>query len=641
MRLGLVFSFFLLMGSAVGQEAQVDVSGYTFKREVYSLSSKWEFYWGTLLEPKDFKTKLNRQAILINVPSAWSDEVKHASLGVATYRTKIKTGGISGLALYFPIINSAAKVWVDGNLTIETGKVSSDRNLYKPSLSSTLIELPTANEIEIVIQVSNYTDLQGGLVKFPHLGKVSVIMAQLSRRHGIENFFAGSLIAMFIYLSLLSFLHQNGKPFLWLSLICLGVALRSLILHGGSFLLPNLFPQVPWEIWKKIEFGSVYIISAFFPLYVYHLFKSTSPRWPIILFVSVATLLCICVVLTPEYVYSRILDVGHISLLMGFIYAIFSVTKAWRNGAPEARIIFMGVVASFPFILVEILKNSMLYSIQIDFKYLVELGVLVFLLFQVYLLSNQFAKAYKILEAMNQNLEQIITERTGELVTANRVKDQLLSVVSHDIKSPINSLQGLLKIYNNGGISQEEFKNYSKHIEGDLGKTGLLIDNILYWTASQLKGLEIKSERFDANNLMQQNVDLFSTIAASKGIMLKTSNENCLVNFDRNILDLTLRNLLANAIKFSNEKSDIIIQSVKQGDTILIQVIDFGLGMSQELINALQNHDLYTTSLGTNNEKGTGMGLSFSMDFLKKAGGNLLIDSKIGEGSTFTIVIPA
>ncbi len=291
MRLGLVFIFLLIRIYSNGQEAQWNISGYTFKEEVYSQSSKWEFYWDALLEPNDFKAKLIRQPVLIDVPSAWSSVVKDASLGVATYRTKIKTGGVSGLALYFPIINSAAKVWVNGDLTIETGKVSTDRSLYKASLSSTLIELPTANEIEIVIQVANFTDLQGGLVKFPQLGKISAIMAQLSRRHGIENFFAGSLIAMFIYLSLLSFLHQNGKPFLWLSLICLGVALRSLILHGGSFLLPNLFPQVSWEIWKKIEFGSVYVISAFFPLYVYHLFKSTSPRWPIILFVSVASLL--------------------------------------------------------------------------------------------------------------------------------------------------------------------------------------------------------------------------------------------------------------------------------------------------------------------------------------------------------------
>ncbi len=338
--------------------------------------------------------------------------------------------------------------------------------------------------------------------------------------------------------------------------------------------------------------------------------------------------------------YSKILDVGHVALLMGFIYAIFCVTKAWRNGAAEARIIFIAVVASFPFILIEIVKNSMFFSIQIDFKYLVELGVLVFLLFQVYLLSNQFAKAYRNLEAMNQNLEQIITERTGELVTANRVKDQLLSVVSHDIKSPINSLRGLLKIYNTGGLSQQEFKKYSNLIEGDLGKTGLLIDNILYWTASQLKGLEIKSERFDIQNLIEQNIELFSTIAANKNITLKASNESYQVNFDRNILDLTLRNLLANAIKFSHEKSDIIIQSLKQGDAILIQVIDFGLGMSVELSDSLQKNDLYFTSPGTKNEKGSGMGLSFSMDFLKKAGGNLLIDSKIGQGSTFTIVIP-
>ena len=78
----------------------------------------------------------------------------------------------------------------------------------------------------------------------------------MNRSNGIENFFAGSLIAMFVYQMILYFLYHRGKPYLWLALICLGVALRALIVHGGSFLLPNLFPFVSFEIWKKLEFGN-------------------------------------------------------------------------------------------------------------------------------------------------------------------------------------------------------------------------------------------------------------------------------------------------------------------------------------------------------------------------------------------------
>ena len=105
----------------------------------------------------------------------------------------------------------------------------------------------------------------------------------------------------------------------------------------------------------------------------------------------------------------------------------------------DAKIILLGVLAAFPFILAEILKNSVLSPINIQFSHLAESGVLAFLLFQVYLLANQNAKSFKSLEALNQNLERIVAERTTELTTTNAVKDRLLSIMSHDIKSPLNA----------------------------------------------------------------------------------------------------------------------------------------------------------------------------------------------------------
>src|SRR6185369_15506185 len=156
-----------------------------------------------------------------------------------------------------------------------------------------------------------------------------------NRINGVENFFAGSLMALFVYQLILYFLYHRGKPYLWLGLICLGVALRALIVHGGSFLLPNLFPQVEWEYWKKIEFGSVYAISALFPLYVYHLFSDQAPKWPVWIFVGVGVVLCATVMVTPQYVYGRLLEVCHGILLLAFIYAVYSIRRAWKAGSSD------------------------------------------------------------------------------------------------------------------------------------------------------------------------------------------------------------------------------------------------------------------------------------------------------------------
>lgn len=628
---------------AHAQEQVVDLSATDFSQsDLYPLGGRWEFYWNQLLTPQDFATQQIPTTTLA-VPYGWSRGNGYPARGVATYRLRVKLPPHNnGLALYFSMVNSAARIWINGEKVAESGVVSADENRYQARLGNTIVEIPTnSSSVEIVVQAANFTYFNGGISGIPQIGKIGVLLARLNKAQGVENFFAGSLVAMFIYQLILFFLFKRGKPYLWLSLICLGVALRAMIVHGGSFLLPNLFPSVSLEVWKKIEFGSVYSIAAFFPLYVFHLFREVAPKWPIRIFVAIASLLCLAVVLLPQYQYGELLDVSHGTLLLGFVYAVYTITRAWKNGSKDAKVILFGVLASFPFILIEIVKNSILFPLNVQFMYMVEVGVLVFLLFQVYLLANHFAASYFNLEQLNLNLERIVEERSGELITANRVKDRLLSVISHDIKSPLNSLKGILNIFNKGSISQEEFKNYARKIEDDLSKTSLLVDNMLYWTASQLKGTTIKKERFNLGDLIEENVELFHSMASNKRIVLKNElTDEHVIYFDRDVLNLVLRNMIANAIKFSHEGDEVQIHSTTSGNTTLVQVIDYGIGMTNETMRSVQHSFSVKSKSGTNDEKGTGLGLAFCRDYLLKAGGEIKMDSTPGKGSTFTIVIP-
>jgi signal transduction histidine kinase len=611
------------------------------KNGAISLDGQWEFYWNELLTPADLQS--NPQKTWIQVPGSWHRQGNFSSQGYATYRVRIALPmNHYGLAIYFPVINASARIWINGELVHESGRVSSDSKQYKPQLSSTLIPLPEKiAQADIVLQVANYDYFSGGIAGTPKLDRSASIFSQMNRANGVENFFAGSLIAMFVYQLILYFLFHRGKPYLWLGLICLGVALRAMIVHGGSFLLPNLFPHVGWEVWKKIEFGSVYAIVCLFPLYIYHLFKEDAPRKPIFVFVTTSIFLCLAVLFTPQYTYGKLLEIAHLGLLMSFIYAIYSISRSWRAGNQDARIILVGVLASFPFILAEIVKNSRFFPINIEFMYLVEMGVLVFLLFQVYLLANHYANSFKKLEALNLNLEKIVEERSGELITANEVKDRLLSVMSHDIKSPLNSLRGVLQIYNKGAISQDEFVQMTQHIEGDLSKTSILVENILYWTASQLRGVQLRVEDFALFQLMEENMQLFKTIAANKNIQLShNAPKSLVIRFDRNILNLVIRNLISNAIKFSFEGSKVEVQVKEQNQSLQIQVKDQGVGMDESTLETLLAPELVVSTSGTGNEKGTGLGLSLCRQYLQQAGGELRVESVKGSGSTFYITLP-
>jgi signal transduction histidine kinase len=619
---------------------KADLSQHKFDSKSANLSGGWEFYWKELLTPADFK--LNKKGTIINVPGAWNQTGNYTPLGYGTYRLLITFPQSQyNLSLFFPIINASAKIWVNGKMVQETGVVTAESSTYLPKLQSTIVSLPdNAHEIDLVVQVANFSYVSGGIVSTPRIHKTSSLIAGMNRSNGIENFFAGSLVAMFIYQFILYFLFKRGKPYLWLSLICLGVALRALIVHGGSFLLPNIFPDVDWEYWKKIEFGSVYAISALFPLYVFNLFSEHAPKKPIYFFVGIASILCLAVIVTPQYIYGRLLDVGHVALVLAFIYAVYSISRAWQADNKDAKVIMIGVLCSFPFILTEILKNTNLFPVEIQFMYLVELGVLVFLLFQVFLLTNHYANAYRNLEDLNQNLEQIVEDRSGQLITANTVKDRLLSVVSHDIKSPLNSLRGVLQVYNKGAITRDEFDNFTKHLENDLSKTSMLVENLLYWTASQLKGIEVRNESFDLYLLVEENTQLFETIASNKTITLKhNAKRDTIVNSDRNIVNLVLRNVLSNAIKFSYEGSVINIFVEIEHGLLRIIVEDQGIGMDEQTIKKLFSPELTVSNRGTQNEKGTGLGLALCHDYIEKAGGQLIVESAKGEGSRFIIIL--
>lgn len=622
-------------------KGKADLSHHDFSSKgAFELSGEWEFYWNKLLSPKDLEIAQQPEWFW---PGGWNRQSDYPALGYATYRLILQLPkSHRGLTVYFPIVNSSAKIWTNGELVAETGTVSADKNLYESKLGASVFSLPeNVQEVELVVQVANYTYFSGGLAGTPQVDQSSAIFAEMNRTNGIENFFAGSLVAMFIYQLILYFLYNRGKAHLWLALICLGVALRAMIVHGGSFLLPNLFPSVSWEIWKKIEFGSVYAILAFFPLYVYHLFIDHAPKKPLMFFSGLASGLCITVLVTPQYTYGKLLEICHVGLLLAFIYAVYSIGKAWRLGNKDARIIFFGVLASFPFILAEILKNSRFFPVNIEFMYLVEMGVLVFLLFQVYLLANHVAKAYKNLEALNQNLEKVVEERTGQLVTANTVKDRLLSVMSHDIKSPLNSLKGVLTIFNKGAITQDEFSMLTMQIENDLSKTSMLVENILHWTASQIKGVQLKPEKFDLFELIEDNIRLFDSMVIAKKISIhhnvKPGTE---VTSERNILNLVLRNLLSNALKFSFEGGKITVEIRNVNSILEIRVKDDGVGMDTETVKSLLSPTLTRSTTGTGNEKGTGLGLSLCREYLNKAGGALSVESILGKGTTFIATLP-
>ncbi len=262
-------------------------------------------------------------------------------------------------------------------------------------------------------------------------------------------------------------------------------------------------------------------------------------------------------------------------------------------------------------------------------------------------LTKPFNKEELIMRVMQQIslvvARRIIVRQNEELRNTINNRDKMYSVIAHDLRSPMASIRMVLNLFVNTVspemIGPELFSLIDKANKESEEIHGLL-DNLLKWTKSQTGRLNVVYQDFDVNDVIPGVVDIFTMIAETKHIKLNCDlgTERLTVCADNDMLKTVLRNFISNAIKFSNENSTIDISLTREGDMARISVRDHGVGISEERLSGLFKNG--ETTCGTNNEEGSGLGLQLCKDFAVKNGGDVKVESVLGEGSTFSVYIP-
>lgn len=232
---------------------------------------------------------------------------------------------------------------------------------------------------------------------------------------------------------------------------------------------------------------------------------------------------------------------------------------------------------------------------------------------------------------------------TEELKLLNETKDKLFSIIAHDLRNPFISLLGIshLIVEEYNELSEDEKLEYIAEIEKSAKSAYDLLENLLYWSRSQTNNITCSPQEIDIREIIEKNIRLLSTLAASKKINIINNVKNeTLAYADLSMIDIVIRNLISNAIKFTPELGEIKIESHHNDDYVSISVIDSGIGMSSEKIEKLMKYNQINSSLGTNKEKGTGLGLILCKDFIEKNNGKLFIESEIGKGTKITFTLP-
>jgi signal transduction histidine kinase len=246
-----------------------------------------------------------------------------------------------------------------------------------------------------------------------------------------------------------------------------------------------------------------------------------------------------------------------------------------------------------------------------------------------------------------EKLEQEVTLRTREiklqnvqLEEVNNVKDKLFSVVSHDIKGPLNSLHLALTLAKSGTLSSEEFQQLSGRLEMRLVQTTEFIDNLLQWAKLQMRGETFEPEDINLVGLVSEAVRLLEPECVQKNISLKNSITGSLGAFaDMNMIRSVIRNLLTNAIKFTRREGTITLNAYQVDNRIILSIADTGVGIPPDSRDRLFTPTSPTTQ-GTQQERGTGLGLLLCKQFVERNGGRIWFESEVDKGTTFYFSLP-
>ncbi|MDO9037431.1 MAG: HAMP domain-containing sensor histidine kinase, partial [Lutibacter sp.] len=255
-------------------------------------------------------------------------------------------------------------------------------------------------------------------------------------------------------------------------------------------------------------------------------------------------------------------------------------------------------------------------------------------------------KAYNLLEYKNYQVHKMKDEIDGQsnkLKQLNSTKDKFFSIIAHDLKNPFNSIAGFtdLMIENNEIYDASKRLKFLKIIKGSTAKVSSLLDNLLMWANSQSDNLKFNAKNINLSHQVAGVISFLEIQAINKNITILNSVEkNVHVNADENMLDTILRNLISNAIKFTQPKGEIQIYSTLINDFVEITVKDNGVGMTDAEIAAIFSVNEISTSLGTSNEQGSGLGLILCRDFAESHGGKIWVESKVDEGSKFKFTLP-
>ncbi len=495
------------------------------------------------------------------------------------------------------------------------------------------------------------------------------------RRHLWQGIFFGVIMVMALY-NLFLFFAVKDNSYLHYVLSIIGVGLYFAFYYG--FGIEYLWPDAPrWDTWC---YTLIVPFTSLARLFFTRTYLHTPSNLPsinrlmnvLIVLMSGTFIIGLITYLTQtDWLAPLVTTIGILNTFILIVMLVAGIMAYRNNYAPARYFIYANaplVAGAIAFILREMgyLPDSWFtrYSVQVG----VVIQVVLFALGLASRLNqtrNELAtqrlekerlaleaerQRKDLIEVQKQELEiqvkaqtQSLLDQNEKLTQLNAVKDKLFSVLTHDLRNPLATMQSFLKLLTEqyDRLSEDDKIKLFKEAQDSLDHLNRLLFHLLQWSKSQMNLLEFSPEAVSLADAVERNRRVLHLQARLKQITIETKiPKDALVKADANMIDFILRNLVSNAIKFSNKGGLIKITAEEKDGYWLTMIADNGVGMQPEVVHQIQTTHITNAKRGTDKERGTGLGLLISREFIEKNAGTFEITSTPGIGSTVNFCLP-
>ena len=641
---------------------------------IISLNGEWEFYWKKMLYPRDFRAQvLPKPDIYGKVPSYWTDYsgaiFKTGKYGYATYRLTILLPENINKRLAFdvPVFDSSFDLWVNDTLLASNGQTGKSEEETRPGYAPGFHRyIAVKDTLNIVINVSNFHHRRGGFWVPMRLGTFSEINQKKANTWAGDYATMSLLLGFALYFIVFFFLYPKDRIMAFFSMALFGLALRPLF--TSQYLIYDFF-TIGWQWTVRLEYISLFIVMIGLTWFADSLYPSRLIRFISYTVTFTFSAAAIITLAFPVKVFSYSVTAYYPSMIILILYVLFRSFSGMLKKSIIDTVYFIAFVlftfGSVHDILVSLGKA---YS---QIGYVMSFVVVVFIFIQAVLLLYKWIQAFyekeKLhteLEFLNKNLEKLVNERTIDLKTRNeeiekqnsrialqnkqlsetlQLKNKIFSVIAHDLRSPVVNILYMLNL-----LKEEEYKaKYDTFANSSIQYAQLvinLLENMLVWGRGQEDKIKYSPEKHDLANIILTNLSILKETADRKDISVNfTQIGSSVAYFDKDLIDIVIRNLLSNAVKYTNRGGRVSIlvkDRSNDGEGVLLKICDNGVGIPPVKQKYLFTFTEIESTPGTENERGTGLGLKLCQELLKINMGTISVESKVGEGTCFMIVLP-